>query len=55
MVASLFRSRSREPTLAEFLARLAREERNLHRRQRLRRAVPWLCLAALAALGAAFF
>jgi hypothetical protein len=55
MRAMPFRTRAAEPTLAEFLARLAREERNLHRRQRLRRAVPWLCLAALAALGAALF
>jgi hypothetical protein len=55
MRATLFRSRAAEPTLAEFLARLAREERNLHRRRRLRRAVPWLSLIALAALAAAFF
>jgi hypothetical protein len=48
------RTRSHEPTLAEFLARLAREERNLHRRRQLQRAVPWVCLAALAALAATF-
>lgn len=52
MRSFLFRSHSHEPSLAEFLARLAREERHLHRRRRLQRAAPWLCLAALAALAA---
>jgi hypothetical protein len=40
------------PTLEAFLERLARQERAFRLRRRLRRALPWLCLPALAAAAA---